>query len=192
MLEAEADRLCNAGRYERTAARRDQRSGSYDRKLQTTAGAVTLKVPKRRQQTFETAIIERYRRRESSVEEALIEMYPRLGGLDAQGHPRPGGSPSRPAQGDRGYCSAPQHEARQGSRAGRDGGARDPGALRLPGRALAPHQDQQSAQAHHAGDLPAEARRVVGAFPDGNSALNLAAARLQAHRRHALWSTKRI
>ena len=45
MLEAEADRLCNAGRYERTAGRRDQRSGSYDRKLQTKAGAVTLKVP---------------------------------------------------------------------------------------------------------------------------------------------------
>jgi putative transposase len=32
-------------------------------------------VPRLRQQTFETAIIERYRRRESSVEEALIEMY---------------------------------------------------------------------------------------------------------------------
>ena len=32
-------------------------------------------MPKLRQQTFETAIIERYRRRESSVEEALIEMY---------------------------------------------------------------------------------------------------------------------
>src|SRR4029077_12976205 len=75
MLEAEADRLCNAGRYERTAARRDQRSGSYERKLQTKAGQVTLKVPKLRVQTFETAIIERYRRRESSVEEALIEMY---------------------------------------------------------------------------------------------------------------------
>ena len=63
------------GRYERTAARRDRRSGSYDRKLQTRAGEVTLKVPKLRRQTFETAIIERYRRRESSVEEALIEMY---------------------------------------------------------------------------------------------------------------------
>jgi transposase-like protein len=75
MLEAEADRLCNAGRYERTEARRDQRSGSYDRKLQTKAGEVRLKVPKLRRQTFETAIIERYRRRESSVEEALIEMY---------------------------------------------------------------------------------------------------------------------
>src|SRR5262245_42776118 len=45
LLDAEADRLCNAQRYERS------------------------------EQTFETAIIERYRRRESSVEEALIEMY---------------------------------------------------------------------------------------------------------------------
>ena len=43
--------------------------------LQTTAGEVTLNMPKLRQQTFETAIIERYRRREASVEEALIEMY---------------------------------------------------------------------------------------------------------------------
>jgi hypothetical protein len=41
----------------------------------TKAGEVRLRVPKLRQQTFETAIIERYRRRESSVEEALIEMY---------------------------------------------------------------------------------------------------------------------
>jgi putative transposase len=46
-----------------------------ERGLQTKAGDVTLKVPKLRRQTFETAIIERYRRREASVEEALIEMY---------------------------------------------------------------------------------------------------------------------
>jgi len=75
LLEAEADRLCNAGRYERTEARRDFRSGSYERKLETKAGPVQLRVPKLRQRTFETAIIERYRRRESSVEEALMEMY---------------------------------------------------------------------------------------------------------------------
>src|SRR5215468_9492948 len=75
MLEAEAERLCNAGRYERTEARRDTRAGSYRRKLGTQAGEVELKIPKLRQQTFETAITERYRRRESSVEEALIEMY---------------------------------------------------------------------------------------------------------------------
>jgi transposase-like protein len=75
LLEAEADRMCNAARYERTEARRDTRAGTYDRKLQTKAGEVNLKMPKLRQQTFETAIIERYRRREASVEEALIEMY---------------------------------------------------------------------------------------------------------------------
>jgi putative transposase len=75
LLDAEADRLCGAARYERSEARRDTRAGSYDRSLHTKAGEVTLKVPKLRRQTFETAIIERYRRRESSVEEALIEMY---------------------------------------------------------------------------------------------------------------------
>ena len=75
LLDAEADRLCNAKRYERTEARRDLRAGTYARKLHTRAGEVSLRVPKLRRRTFETAIIERYRRRESSVEEALIEMY---------------------------------------------------------------------------------------------------------------------
>jgi putative transposase len=75
LLDAEADRLCNAQRYERSEARRDMRAGHYERNLHTKAGEVRLRVPKLRRQTFETAIIERYRRRESSVEEALIEMY---------------------------------------------------------------------------------------------------------------------
>jgi len=75
MLDAEADQLCGAGRYERSEARQDTRAGSYERTLQTSAGNVNIKIPKLRRQTFETAIIERYRRRESSVEEALIEMY---------------------------------------------------------------------------------------------------------------------
>jgi len=75
MLDAEADRLCNAEKYQRNEARTDTRAGHYQRKLQTQAGQVTLNVPKLRRQTFETAIIERYKRRESSVEEALIEMY---------------------------------------------------------------------------------------------------------------------
>jgi len=75
LLDAEADRLCGARKYERTEGRKDTRAGSYDRHLQTKAGDVTLTVPKLRSLPFETAIIERYRRRESSVEEALIEMY---------------------------------------------------------------------------------------------------------------------
>jgi transposase-like protein len=75
LLDKEADGLCHAERYEHTEARTDTRAGHYERKLLTRSGEVTLKVPKLRKMTFETAIIERYRRRECSVEEALIEMY---------------------------------------------------------------------------------------------------------------------
>jgi transposase-like protein len=75
LLEAEADELCGAKRYERNIERVDTRAGHYERKLQTKAGEVTLKVPRLRRLPFETEIIERYRRREASVEEALIEMY---------------------------------------------------------------------------------------------------------------------
>jgi putative transposase len=71
----QADELCGAKRYERSAARKDTRAGSYSRSLHTKAGEVELKVPKLRNLPFETAIIERYRRRETSVEEALVEMY---------------------------------------------------------------------------------------------------------------------
>ena len=75
LLDAEADRLCQAGRYERSPDRQDTRAGHYTRKLHTKAGEVKLKVPKLRTLPFETEIIKRYQRRESSVEEALIEMY---------------------------------------------------------------------------------------------------------------------
>jgi putative transposase len=75
LLDADADRLCNAEKYERTEERQDRRAGHYSRKLHTKAGEVNIKVPKLRTLQFETAIIERYRRRESSVEEALVEMY---------------------------------------------------------------------------------------------------------------------
>ena len=75
LLDAEADTLCQARRYERNADRASTRAGHYERNLQTKAGTVQLKVPKLRHMPFETAIIERYRRRESSVEEALVEMY---------------------------------------------------------------------------------------------------------------------
>jgi transposase-like protein len=75
MLEQEAEQLVGAERYERTEGRKDTRAGHYNRGLETKAGKVQLKVPKLRNLSFETAIIERYKRREASVEEALIEMY---------------------------------------------------------------------------------------------------------------------
>ena len=71
-MEAEVEKLTQAARYERNEQRR---SGHYSRNRTTTSGDVTLKVPKLKGISFETAIIERYRCRESSVEEALIEIY---------------------------------------------------------------------------------------------------------------------
>ena len=75
LLEAEAEKLTQAGRYERKEQRQGYRSGHYSRNLMTTEGEVKLQVPRLKGVTFETAIIERYRRRETSVEEALMEMY---------------------------------------------------------------------------------------------------------------------
>src|SRR5262245_30316114 len=54
LLDAGAERLCNAQRYERTTARRDTRAGHYERNLQTKAGEVRLKVPKLGAQTFDS------------------------------------------------------------------------------------------------------------------------------------------
>src|SRR5262249_35021660 len=59
LLDAEADRLCNAQRYERSAARRDTRAGHYERGLQTKAGEVRLRDPKLRRQALETAVFRR-------------------------------------------------------------------------------------------------------------------------------------
>jgi transposase-like protein len=44
MLDAEADQLCGAGRYERSKARQDTRSSNYERTLHTKAGDVSLTI----------------------------------------------------------------------------------------------------------------------------------------------------
>ncbi|TXH66331.1 MAG: IS256 family transposase, partial [Lysobacteraceae bacterium] len=46
LLDAEADRVCGASRYERSEQRQDTRAGHYERTLHTRAGEVRLKVPK--------------------------------------------------------------------------------------------------------------------------------------------------
>lgn len=75
MLDAEADEITNAARYERKTGRKAFRAGHYERGLTAKVGKLELKVPKLKGALFESAVIERYRRRESSVEEALMEMY---------------------------------------------------------------------------------------------------------------------
>ena len=74
--------MTQAVRYKRNEQRQGYRYGHYSRNLTTTSGDITLKVPKLKGISFETAIIEWYRRRESSVEEDLIDMY--LAGVSVQ------------------------------------------------------------------------------------------------------------
>jgi len=58
LLDAEADALCGAERYERSPDRGDTRAGSYTQKLHTKAGEIELKVPRLRKLPFEMQIIE--------------------------------------------------------------------------------------------------------------------------------------
>src|ERR1700751_3541249 len=57
LLDAEADVICRAQRYERSAERVDGRAGHYERKLETKAGQVTLRVPKLRRAPFLATVI---------------------------------------------------------------------------------------------------------------------------------------
>ena len=59
LLDEEADDLVGAERYERTAGREAYRAGHYERKLTTTSGEVTIRMPKLKGMRFATAIIER-------------------------------------------------------------------------------------------------------------------------------------
>ncbi len=110
MLDAEADEIANAARYERKTDRKAFRAGHYERGFTTTSGQVTLKMPKLKGMRFATAVIERYKRRETLVEEAIIEMY--LAGVSARrfGPIRPAKPPrsrkwgSRVARGARRHC----------------------------------------------------------------------------------------
>lgn len=66
MLDAEADEITGAARYERSGERKAYRAGHYERDLTVKAGKMSLKVPKLKGAVFESAVIERYRRREES------------------------------------------------------------------------------------------------------------------------------
>lgn len=73
LLDEGAGDLVGTERHEGTAEREAYRARHYERKLTTTSGEVTIRMPKLKGVRFTTAIIERYRRRETSVEEAMIE-----------------------------------------------------------------------------------------------------------------------
>ncbi len=81
LLDEEADDLVGAERHGRTAEREAYRAGHYERKLTTTSGEVTIRMPKLKGMRLAAAVIERYRRRETSVKEAMTGMH--LAGVPA-------------------------------------------------------------------------------------------------------------
>ena len=91
LLDAEADRICQATRYARSPDRQDTRAGHYQRKLHTKAGEVTLNMPKLRRLPFETAIVERYRLRGRGAHRDVFGW--RLGASGRRHHRSPLGDP---------------------------------------------------------------------------------------------------
>lgn len=72
ILDAQADELVNAGKYEpRTSGRRTGAATTCGGLL-TRAGKIEVSVPKLRGARFTTEVIKRYRRHEPGIEEAMM------------------------------------------------------------------------------------------------------------------------
>ena len=75
VLEEELRQVVGAGRYERSAQRRDQRNGTYLRDLLTSVGRIEeLPVPRTRQ-GFQTQLFAGYQRRQAELDQAIGEMF---------------------------------------------------------------------------------------------------------------------
>ena len=74
VLEAEMDEHLEAKKHERTDERKGYRNGHYERGLTMRVGPMTLRVPRDRDGTFETAIFTRYQRSEKALVLAMMEM----------------------------------------------------------------------------------------------------------------------
>ena len=81
-MRAEFDRFVGAAPYERTAARRGQRNGSYARTLKTRVGALVLEVPRDRAGQFRSSLFAKYERSEQALVLATLAN-------ELTGHERP-------------------------------------------------------------------------------------------------------
>src|SRR5262245_59131493 len=61
--------------YERSALRRDQGNGFYERHLTTRTGVLQLAVPRTRSGDFRTRLLERYGRRAEVVDQTLRQVF---------------------------------------------------------------------------------------------------------------------
>ncbi|MFD0048016.1 IS256 family transposase [Actinomycetes bacterium NPDC127524] len=73
-MEKERDDYLQAGAYERTVERRDQRNGYYERELLFGIGKLKLKVPRTRNGEFSPTVFEKYARCDQALVIAMLEM----------------------------------------------------------------------------------------------------------------------
>jgi transposase-like protein len=82
VLEEEIEVYLQAGRYERTPQRQDQRNGYYSRGLGTGLGQIeALPVPRSRK-GYQTQLFARYQRRQKELDTAICEMF--VGGVSTE------------------------------------------------------------------------------------------------------------
>lgn len=75
VLEEELREIVGAGRYARSAARVDQRNGSFMRGLLTSLGHIDVEVPRSRSSGSPVDVIGRYARRLDEVDDAIVSAY---------------------------------------------------------------------------------------------------------------------
>lgn len=82
VLDEEIEAYLQAGRYERTPQRQDQRNGYYTRGLGTGLGQIeALPVPRSRN-GYQTQLFERYQRRQKELDMAICQMF--VGGVSTE------------------------------------------------------------------------------------------------------------
>lgn len=82
VLDEEIEAYLQAGRYERTPLRQDQRNGYYTRGLGTGLGQIeALPVPRSRK-GYQTQLFERYQRRQKELDMAICQMF--VGGVSTE------------------------------------------------------------------------------------------------------------
>jgi putative transposase len=75
VIDAEAEQHIGAARHERTPARTTQRNGSRERLVTTTAGDVTVGIPKLRTGSFFPSLLQPRRRVDKALHAVICEAY---------------------------------------------------------------------------------------------------------------------
>ena len=74
LIQAESSEILGAERHERKDTRTDYRNGERDRSLTTRIGALTLTIPRHRNEPFKPCFLEAYKRNEKALLSTMIEM----------------------------------------------------------------------------------------------------------------------